>query len=375
MKKKSKARHNKTPLEGTDPILELRNGWSMRRLEFDREMRYWLYLNGQKQFPVAPQLAQSLIDDAGSVAVHDAVIADAIRDLQARARTEEQEDPALTTIACVHCGHKSVGETVQACAKCGKDRRRKAEFVCLYQLDGSLKARFSLGGAETMSGYLSDGKLVSGIGPHLLTHLPNGWTFDPKPLRLDEECVLQWFETAGRMLDFRGPEAVSNARLIAAKLGVAVQQLPRPVTGAELEELRSAFNEIRHYVAEIFSGHAPAPHKEVRLKKSTERGEGRAKLIAALTKHHRYVDDIGLNYEPIKNNDLARLASVSRSTSSAFFKKQFGGYAKYRLLCRNDFRLRIALRLLNQEFAPVILYQNDPSPYVRRICDARNNED
>src|SRR5262249_18814112 len=38
-------------------------------------------------------------------------------------------------------------------------------------------------------------------------------------------------------------------------------------------------------------------------KRSTERGEGRAKLIAALTKHHQYADGGCLNLEPIGNNE------------------------------------------------------------------------
>jgi hypothetical protein len=53
-------------------------------------------------------------------------------------------------------------------------------------------------------------------------------------------------------------------------------------------------------------------------KRSTERGEGRAKLIAALTNHHQYADGSCLNLEFIGNNRLAEVAGVSPSTASKF---------------------------------------------------------
>jgi hypothetical protein len=94
-----------------------------------------------------------------------------------------------------------------------------------------------------------------------------------------------------------------------------------------------------------------------KAKRSTERGEARAQIIAALSKHHKYSDDGVLNQEPIANNELARKAEVSRSTASEFFRSQFGGHAKYRRCCRGDnTRLVIALKLLNDEFSPQILY-------------------
>lgn len=87
-------------------------------------------------------------------------------------------------------------------------------------------------------------------------------------------------------------------------------------------------------------------------KRSTERGEGQAKLIAGLTKHHEYADGSCLNLEPVGNNELARLAKVSESTASAFFKKRFGGRTKYRAICSDASRLIAAIKLLNQEFSP-----------------------
>jgi hypothetical protein len=92
-------------------------------------------------------------------------------------------------------------------------------------------------------------------------------------------------------------------------------------------------------------------------KRSTERGEGRAKLIAALTAYHQYANGGCLNKTPIGNNELARLADVSDSTASDLFNREFGGgrgagHAKYRAACGDPVRLVTALKLLNNEFAP-----------------------
>jgi hypothetical protein len=100
---------------------------------------------------------------------------------------------------------------------------------------------------------------------------------------------------------------------------------------------------------------------EAAPKRSTERGEGRAKVIAALTKHHRYADGGCLNQEPIGNNELAKAADVSPSTASAFFNYKFHGHAKYKTLCRDAGKLAAALKLLNDEFAPYHLLGDSSS--------------
>jgi hypothetical protein len=117
-------------------------------------------------------------------------------------------------------------------------------------------------------------------------------------------------------------------------------------------------------------GHqAPAPPSDEpvrkKSKRSTERGEGRAKLIAALTKHHKYADGSCLNLEPIGNNELARSAEVSESTASAFFNSEFnqgetGGHTVYRALCLDPGRLADSLKVLNGEFSPHHLYGRTP---------------
>jgi hypothetical protein len=105
--------------------------------------------------------------------------------------------------------------------------------------------------------------------------------------------------------------------------------------------------------------------ESTKRKRSTERGEGQAKLISALTKHHQYAHGGCLNLVPIGNNELARLADVDKSTASAFFNKEFnagekGGYAKYRRSCGDPTMLVGAIKLLNQEFSPHHLFGSKP---------------
>ena len=102
---------------------------------------------------------------------------------------------------------------------------------------------------------------------------------------------------------------------------------------------------------------APAPKKS---KRSTVKGEAEIKLISALTKHHEYNNGSLLNQEPIKNNELAQLAKVSKSSAARFFGKKFGEYRMYRERCKDKSTLILALKLLNQEFSPKILYGRQP---------------
>ena len=95
-------------------------------------------------------------------------------------------------------------------------------------------------------------------------------------------------------------------------------------------------------------------------KRSTQRGEARVKLIAALTKHHDYANGGCLNLEPIGSNELARMAGVSSGSASAFFAKEFGGYVQYRKLCADRAGLVRALKKLNQEFSPHHLFGVKP---------------
>ncbi len=100
------------------------------------------------------------------------------------------------------------------------------------------------------------------------------------------------------------------------------------------------------------AGASSMASKPMKPKRSSEKGEGRAKLIAALTKHHKYAEGGCLNLEPIGNNELARQAEVAKRTASAFFDKDFQGHIKYRALCMDPVRLTASLKALNGEFRP-----------------------
>jgi hypothetical protein len=95
-------------------------------------------------------------------------------------------------------------------------------------------------------------------------------------------------------------------------------------------------------------------------KRSTEPDEARNKLIATLTKHHRYAQGSCMNLEPIASNDLARKAQVGKGSASRFFKAEFKGHVKYKAVCLNASKLAVALKILNGEISPHILYGANP---------------
>lgn len=95
-------------------------------------------------------------------------------------------------------------------------------------------------------------------------------------------------------------------------------------------------------------------------KKSTVKGEARAKLIAALSLHHKYQEGSCLNTEPIGCNELARQAQVSQGSATPFFKAEFKGYSAYKVVCRDPGRLAESLKVLNGEFSPQELYGRNP---------------
>lgn len=130
----------------------------------------------------------------------------------------------------------------------------------------------------------------------------------------------------------------------------------------EWRSLAQNYAMVADWLAEHLQAGGPprGAQRAKKSKRSTERGEGRAKLIGALVKHHKYADGSCLNLEYIGNNELARLAQVSESTASTFFSKEFEGHTKYRALCRDASQLVAALKLLNQDFSPHHLFGRCP---------------
>ncbi len=139
---------------------------------------------------------------------------------------------------------------------------------------------------------------------------------------------------------------------------VAVEQLNRPQTKVSTESQYQLSDDCPA-ASTTRQPTVPAPISP-KSKRSTERGEARTKLIAALTKHHKYADDGCLNLEPIGNNKLARNADVDQATASAFFKSEFMGHAKYRATCQDAKLLVTALKMLNGDYSPHLLYGGTP---------------
>ncbi|MDB4786858.1 hypothetical protein OAG29_02730 [Planctomycetaceae bacterium] len=110
--------------------------------------------------------------------------------------------------------------------------------------------------------------------------------------------------------------------------------------------------------------------EKMRIKKSTSANEAQQKLIAAFTRHHDYSNGSCLNDDPIGNNALAKLASVSKGSASQFFENHFSSHAKYKnVACRDVSKLVTTLKDMNGEF-PLgkALYDTDVS-VVDKIDD------
>src|SRR5262249_25499836 len=170
------------------------------------------------------------------------------------------------------------------------------------------------------------------------------------------------FQAALQTIPLGGVEEVSDlsaelARLDSEGLGDRL-----------LEQLRRTFGERWAILAEILaprgSGKGVGPDQAAgkKPKRSTAQGDARTRIIAALSKHHKYADSSCLKFEPIGNNELAHLAGVSGSTVSEFFKKEFQGHTKYQATCRDKSGLLAnALKMLNNEYAPYLLYDQRPA--------------
>jgi len=155
--------------------------------------------------------------------------------------------------------------------------------------------------------------------------------------------------------------------------------------GATISRFRDVFSASIQFIDQLlqeFSGKPVAPDsgdvlafdhecKVKKPKRSTERGEGRAKLISALTEHHKYAEGGCLNWEPVGNNELAGIAGVVQSTASAFFKKEFESHTKYKQFCHREANLIAKLMSLNGETIPPELFNPLPDEHA----DAEPDDD
>jgi hypothetical protein len=114
------------------------------------------------------------------------------------------------------------------------------------------------------------------------------------------------------------------------------------------------------------------PSGERGSKRSTTRGEARAKIIGALTAHHNYADGGCLNQDPISVTKLAGTSQAGKASASRFFAAIFGGHAKYRnVYCKNKHLLLTALKKLNGDYAVDELFGGTPPP--KRKAQKREN--
>lgn len=113
----------------------------------------------------------------------------------------------------------------------------------------------------------------------------------------------------------------------------------------------------------------PVPTAPVRDKRSTGKGEAKAKLIAALAAHHKYSDGSCAHLEPVKNNALARLADVDQGSASYFFRKYFRGHRQYIRDCQNPGKLSRILGSLVGDIAGWKLFGRAPESEGGRAED------
>ncbi len=141
------------------------------------------------------------------------------------------------------------------------------------------------------------------------------------------------------------------------------------VTSAYLDRLAAGLIQSTvDAIERIFALLSESPPPRVFGKGPTKRapGELRHTLIGELTRHHQYEEVCVLNPEPIKVRKLAAAAEVSVSTSSEFFRREFGGYKKYRIICLNTGSLLHWLQRLNGEEMPKHLLGLDGDGEVYR---------
>ena len=167
------------------------------------------------------------------------------------------------------------------------------------------------------------------------------------------------------------------------ELAVRVRDYPGPLP-ANVQENRAAFDELKTILKEVeLDTERPEPKIWGRLevlrkqiqdgakvpmgevvkakagrKKSTSEKPARIKIIAFLTKHHEYANGSLLNQTPIGANELHRDTPVSKGAASKFFKDEFGGHENYKKACMDSGTLIVALKALNNEYTPKLLFEN-----------------
>ena len=115
-----------------------------------------------------------------------------------------------------------------------------------------------------------------------------------------------------------------------------------------LIKLRTRIDRLRNNQSESVSGFKVKKRKTTN--KSTSPHGKRDLIIAALSKHHKYGEELVLDQTPIGLNEMARGLRCSADTIHRFFKKEFKGHGKYKQTCKDEGSLKIHLRRLNNDF-------------------------
>ena len=140
---------------------------------------------------------------------------------------------------------------------------------------------------------------------------------------------------------------------VAAQLSVddAMNQLEAATGQSRRDHLGGTQNTLAGTQSHSTTTQGAKPRQQTR----GARRPAKEKLIAALTAHHQYQNGSCLCLEPVGNNELAKRANVSPSTTSEFFQSEFQGHEGYVRICADKGRLIGALRLLNGEVTPRLL--------------------
>jgi len=216
--------------------------------------------------------------------------------------------------------------------------------------------------------------------------VPEGWATDLAPAEFTEAAALQWLDWALDMIDaardmLRGKpypyryyrdDADRIIDLLHEKGCCSTpaqwKQQVRSVMEASLRSEEDDYACTRRGLVELrqLLGGGSETKKEgvVRKKKSTQPGEARLKMVAALTTHHKYADGSVLNTDPISTRELARIAGVALGSVTNFMNREFNkgqkdGRKRYEAICDCPQLLAVALRALNGELAPYNLIPID----------------
>jgi len=181
-----------------------------------------------------------------------------------------------------------------------------------------------------------------------------------------------WEKARSLGLDIsRYPDFDTHAMFIAGiKGGVSDQSVPG-VSAKAFED----FHEALVFAEKICRARIGMPAvsesmaAERKAKRSTVKGEARAKIIAGLNEHHGYDNGSCTNLTPIQVGDFATKTNVSKSSVSVFLKAEFAesnepGYTKYKIACQDTGTLGQSLKILNGELTPSILFNSSTGDHA-----------